>query len=274
MAISQVVILLVTGLGVGFAGGLLGLGGAFIMTPVQYAVYTSMSYPPELAIKMAFGTSLLVILPTAASGTWRHSRAGEVFWKAAIIMGGVGLVSAFAGATLSTHLPGAALKTAFGGVVIASGLRMLTARLPEADEKPRNNPWLWAAWAVLIGLVSGILGVGGGVVAIPVMMLALKFRMHNAVATSLAMIIFTSIGGVAGYIVNGLGAADLPAYSLGYIHLPTWLLLTVTSVGMAQIGALTAHRLPAKQLRYIFLTVLLYLGLRMLGLFDWLGLPL
>ena len=95
--------------------------------------------------------------------------------------------------------------------------------------------------------------------------------MHSAVATSLAMMIFTSIGGVIGYIVNGLGVPNLPAYSIGYVNLPAWFLLAVTGVGMAQVGAITAHKLPAKQLRYIFIAVMFYMGLKMLGLFDWLG---
>jgi len=271
MTIHHIVILLVTGIGVGFAGGLLGLGGAFIMTPVQYMIFTDMGIPTDIAIKLAFGTNLLVVLPTAISGAWRHSQKGAVWWKAAIIMGSCGIVVSFGGATLATHLPGAALKIAFGAVIFAGGIRMLTARLPHIEEEPKNNPWLWAAWAIPIGMITGILGIGGGVLAVPVMALALKFKMHNAVATSLAIMIFTSIGGVIGYIINGLGVPNLPAYSIGYVNLLSWFLLAVTSVGMAQVGVIMAHRLPAKQLRYIFIAVMLYMGLRMLGVFDWLG---
>jgi uncharacterized membrane protein YfcA len=64
---AHILILLATGIGAGFAGGLLGLSGAFIMTPVQYLVFTDMGLPTDLAVKLAFGTSLLVILPLAAS---------------------------------------------------------------------------------------------------------------------------------------------------------------------------------------------------------------
>ena len=273
MTVTHIIILLATGIGAGFAGGLLGIGGGFIMAPVQYMIFTDMGIPTDTAIKLAFGTNLLVILPMAASGSWRHSKRGAVRWKAAIIMGGCGLIAAFGGATLATHLPGAALKIAFGAVILTGGIRMLTTRLPQVEEEPRNNPWLWAAWAIPIGMVTGILGVGGGVVAVPVMVLALKFKMHNAVATSLAMMIFTSIGGVIGYIVNGLSVPNLPAYSIGYVNLLSWLLLVVTSVGMAQVGAITAHKLPARQLRYIFIALMFYVGLKMLGVFDWLDLP-
>ena len=151
---------------------------------------------------------------------------------------------------------------------------MLTARPPKVELEPRDNLWLFVAWSVPIGLLTGILGIGGGIMAVPVMVMALKFKMHTAVATSLAMMLFTSIGGIIGYIVNGIGVPDLPPYSIGYVNLPSWLLLAVSSIGMAQIGAITAHRLPARKLRYIFVILMFYLGFRMLGVFDWLGWPL
>ena len=276
MTIAHIIILLATGIGVGFAGGLLGVGGAFIMTPVQYMLFTGMGIPTDIAIKLAFGTSLLVVLPIAASGTWRHSKKGAVRWKAAIVIGGCGLICAFGGATLATHLPGAGLKIAFGAIILLSGIRMLTARPPQIEQEPRDNPWLWAAWAIPIGIISGIFGIGGGVLMVPVMVLALRFKMHNAIATSLAVMLFTSTGGVIGYIINGLGVPQLQdlAYTIGYVNLTSWFLLAVTSVGMAQVGAITAHKLPAKQLSYIFIAVMFYMGLKMLGVFDWLGWPI
>lgn len=274
MTTAHILILLATGVGVGFAGGLLGLGGAFIMTPVQYAIFTNMGLATDPAIKLAFGTSLLVVLFLAASGAWQHNLKGVVRWKAAIIMGVCGSVAAFGGATLATHLPGAGLKTAFGVIVLLSALRMLTAPLPDPEASPRQKPWLLVVWALPIGFVSGILGIGGGILIIPVMVVALRFKMHEAVGTSLAIMLFTSAGGVIGYLTNGLGVAGLPDHAIGYTYLPAWGLLALASVGMAQLGAITAHRLPARWLKYIFIAVMLYMGLKMLGLFDWLGWPL
>ena len=63
MTMAHIIILLTTGIGVGFASGLLGVGGGFIMTPVQYIIYTDMGFSTDIAIKLAFGTNLLVILP-------------------------------------------------------------------------------------------------------------------------------------------------------------------------------------------------------------------
>ena len=69
--------LLITGLGV---------GGCFIMIPVQYWLYMGMGVPLNIAIKVAFGTNLLVVLPTAASGVYGHTKKGAVWWKAGIVM--------------------------------------------------------------------------------------------------------------------------------------------------------------------------------------------
>ena len=273
MTIVHIIILLGTGVGVGFVSGLLGLGGGFIMAPVQYMLFTNMGMSTDIAIKMAFGTSLMVILPTVASGAWRHNKKGAVRWKAAIIMGSCGFIAAYGAAAIAANLPGTILKIAFSVVVLASGTRMLISRPLKSEQEPKDNPWLLGAWAIPIGLITGLTGLGGGPVSVPIMVLALKFKMHNAIATSLAMIIFTSTGGVIGYIINGLGVPNLPAYSIGYINLPAWFLLAITSIGMAQVGAMVAHRLPAKQLRWIFIAVMFYVGLRMLGVFDWLGWP-
>ena len=274
MTIAHVLILLVAGIGVGFAVGLLGIGAAFIMTPVQYVVYTAMGLPGDTAIKLAFGTSLLVMLPTVASGAWRHNQRGLVWWRAAFVLGGCASIAAFGGATIAAHLPGTVLRITFGAVTILIAIRMLVARLPEVDLEPRSNYWLLIPWAIPVGVLSGIIGVGGGGIMVPILMLVLRLGVHRAVATSVAAIIFTSLGGVVGYIVNGLDVPNLPAYSIGYVHLPTWFLLAVSGFGMAQVGAITARRLPARQLRYIFLVVMFYVGLKMLGLFDWLGWPI
>jgi len=274
MSPEHIIILLVTGTVAGFAGGLLGLGGAFIMTPVQFIVYSAMGLPDDLAIKTAFGTSLLVVLPTAISGAWRHHRNKAVWWRAGVIMGLSSMLAALGGATLAAHISGTALKIAFGIVILLIAIRMITAREPKYKIQAVSKPWLWVAWAIPLGFVSGIFGIGGGIIMIPVLVLALRFEMHYAIGTSLAVMMFTSVGGVIGYIFNGIGVVDRLSYSLGYVNIPSWLLLVVPAAIMAQVGAATAHKLPRKLLIYIFTVLLIYMGLRLAGVFEWLDWPL
>jgi uncharacterized membrane protein YfcA len=271
ITLADIFILIGAGVIAGFAGGMLGLGGAFIMTPLQVIVYTNMGLSPDIAVKTAFGTSLLVVLSSALSGSWRHNREGAVKWRVALVMGCCGLFFGLIGATLASYLPGSALKIAFGAIAIASAARMLWHTRQQEGAEFVNKPWVWALWAIPIGFLSGILGVGGGILMVPVMVLVLKLSIQEAAANSLAVMIITSIGGIIGYIVNGIGVAGRLPYSLGYIDGPSWLMLAIPAALMAQLGALATHHLSRKWLTLVFVVVVLFNGLDMIGLFRWLG---
>jgi len=274
MEYIQIIALLATGVAVGFASGLLGVGGCFIMVPVQFWVLKTIGVDPTIAIRIAFGTNLLVVLPTAISGARTHNKKGAVIWKAAIAFGISGLIGAFTGGFIASLLPGKILTTGFGIVVILGAVRMLTAKPPQITDEPSDNVAAFIFWGIPLGIVSGIVGIGGGVIMIPIMLYALKFKMHQAVGTSTALMIFTALGGILSYIINGWGVSGLPPYSTGYVNWLQWILLAGCSVPMAIVGAKTAHLLPAKQLKYIFIAVMLYIGLKMAGVFTMLHLPL
>jgi uncharacterized membrane protein YfcA len=262
---------LAAGAGAGFASALLGVGGGFVMVPVNYWVILAMGVSPDIAIKIAIGTSLLVILPTAISGAWRHNKKKAIRWRTALTLGSCALAGAVVGATVAAHLPGEILEIGFGGLVLAVALWMglgLMPKLRREDEEPRENFRLVAVCGFPIGMVSGLTGLGGGALIVPMLVLALNFPMHIAVGTSVASIIFASLGGIVGYIVNGLEAPGLLPYSIGYVNLPIWLCLAATSIPLAQLGARATHTLPAKQLRYIFIAFMIYAGLRMIGVFQ------
>lgn len=240
------------------------------MVPVSYWIILSMGISPDIAIRIAFGTSLLVILPTAISGTWRHNKKKAIRWKTALVLGPCALVGAVVGATLAAHIPGKILEIGFGGLVLAVALWMglgLMPKLRRNAEEPRENFGLVAACGFPVGMVTGLTGLGGGALIVPMLVLALNFPMHIAVGTSVASIIFASLGGIVGYIVNGLGVSGLLPHSIGYVNLPIWLCLAATSIPLAQLGARAAHALPAKQLRYVFIAFMGYIGLRMVGVF-------
>lgn len=271
---TQIIALLITGVGVGFASGLLGIGGCFIMVPIQFWALTSIGVDPTIAIRIAFGTNLAVVLPTAISGAIGHSRKKAVLWKAGIVLGLAGLVGSVVGGYFAAHIPGNILKIGFGLAILAGGIRMLTAKPPKVEKEPIDNVFVYILWGFPLGIVSGIIGIGGGVLMVPVMVLAMRFKMHQSVGTSTALMIFTSIGGILSYTVNGLNVSGLPPYSVGYVNILQWILLAGTSVPMAQAGVRVAHKLPAKQLKYVFIAVMIYMGLKMIGVFAWLHLPI
>jgi uncharacterized membrane protein YfcA len=271
MAGSLIIILLITGLAIGFLSGLLGIGGGIIMTPVQYWLYTAHGMSSDIAIKLAFATSLAVILPTAASGVWQHQKRGCINWKAAVFMGIFTAAGSFIGATLTSHISGSVLKIGFGILALLVAVRMVTVKIQDIDRPIRQNHWLWFGLAFPLGIITGILGLGGGILVIPVLVLVLRFRMRNAVGTSLAMLLFTSLGGIIGYIVNGLNVSGLPAHTIGYIYWPAWLALAATSIILAQLGAIAAHKIHGRYLNYILVVLLFYISLDMLGVIGWVG---
>lgn len=272
---TALIVLALTGIAVGFGQGLFGVGGSFIMVPVMFWLFTALGIAPDDAIKLAFGSSLLVVFPTAISGALAHTRNGAVWWKAGIILGVCGTIGALTGSTITSRFLSAELLKPIFGLVIGLGtLQMITGRLPEVDENPEERPLIWACLGFSVGVFSGLLGIGGGLILVPVLVMGLKFKLHRAVGTSLAMIVFTSFGGALGYLLNGPSVPNLPPFSLGYVNLFAGACLAVTSIPVAQIGARTAHRLPAAQLRYLFSVVMFYIALRMIGVFEWLGLPL
>jgi len=240
------------------------------MVPIMYWIITAMGIPSTIAIRVAFGTSLLVILPTAISGTWMHNKKKVIYWRATLILGSCGLIGALVGSTLATHLNSEVLEKIFGGLLLAVALWMglgTILALAGKEGKLKDGLLPLAVCGFPIGIITGLMGLGGGVFMVPALVLALNFPMHIAIGTSMATIIFTSLGGVIGYMVNGIGVPGLLPYSIGYVNLPIWLCLAATSIPLAQLGARGAHALPAKQLKYIFIAIVVYVGLRMLGVF-------
>ncbi len=272
-----VLVLLATGLAVGFSCGLLGIGGGFLMVPVQIWVLTSTGIDPTLATRIAFGTSLAVVLPTALSGCRGHSCRGVVLWRPGIIMGLSGLLGALLGGSIAAHAPGDLLRMAFGFVVFLGALRMLFAKdlQPKAgpsQEKSRDHLLQYVLWGLAVGVISGLTGIGGGVILVPAMVIAMGFGMYQAIGTSSVTIAFNAVGGVIAYIINGWGVAGLPDYSLGYIDLLQFVLLAGVSIFTASWGVKVAHRLPAEKLKYIFVVLMVYIGLKMIGVLGMVGL--
>jgi hypothetical protein len=255
--------LLFTGVVAGFASGMIGVGGCFIMVPVQYWLLVADGLDSSLAIRVAFGTGLAVTLPTVTSSALGHHRRGAVDWYAAIPMGTAAVFGALSGGVIAAGFSGELLKTLFSVLVILMAVRMVW------DVTDTNYPCRKSLPAFLIigfciGVLTSLAGVGGGVVLIPVLIMALHYPVHTAVGTSSACLIFSSAGAVISYISQGLGVSGLPFFSIGYIDLIQWALLVGTTIPLSIIGVRYAHRCPACTLRYVFFGVMISVGVLML----------
>lgn len=265
MEIILICVLIGAGLLAGFMSGLIGLGGGFIFAPVMYFVLQASGVPPETAILVAFGTSLAVALPTVLTSAYTHSRKGNVCWHDAMMIGLAGMATGFLGGTVATYLPVQILTFLFGLMLIIGAVRMITT-LPSGENQQLSKP-ANAAIGGVAGFMSGLLGVGGGTIIVPLLTIFGKYQMVRAAATSVAAIVFITLGGILAYLLNGVSAgvnlSEFGFYLVGYIDLFMGAILIVTAVPMAYIGVRFVSHVPEKFLRWIFVVLMIIIALDM-----------
>mgnify|MGYP006286968141 CR=1 FL=1 len=265
MALDPLLLIELIGLGVmsGFLAGLLGIGGGMVMVPFLTLIMSSRGAAPDLAVKMAIATSMATIVFTSVASVRAHHRKGAVRWDIVRSLApGIVLGSAISSLGLFALLKGSYLAVFFGLFVGFSATQMFLDKKPKPSRQMPQAGGQWLAGG-LIGLLSGLVGAGGGFISVPFMAWC-NVAMHNAVATSAALGFPIALANAAGYIVSGMTAQDLPVGSFGYIWLPALAVIAGCSVFMAPIGARLAHRLPVKQLKRIFAGVLYLLAAYML----------
>jgi len=267
---------LVVGGVAGFLSGLLGIGGGTVLVPFLYLLLSrpdliGVSVDPALHATLAHATSLAVIMPTALSGFLAYRRKGLVDGVAILPLGISAALAALVGAQVAVFLPSDLLKMAFGCMMVWIGWRLYRGRRAEQPvSEGRMRPW--AAWAGggVVGFLSAILGIGGGVLAVPILLRWARLDLHRVTAASIGIVGFAAPAGILSYMWAGRGIEGLPPASLGFVSIPLALALIPGAVLMAPLGARLNQRLPVHTLRLVFATFLLTMGVRLL----WVYLPI
>lgn len=273
-------LLLLMGVGgvAGLASGLLGIGGGIVMVPFLYllmvqAGWSGLEVLPEHHAQVAHATSLAVIFPTALSGLRAYHRQGLLDRAVILPLGFAAGAAAVGGAWIAVALPTALLKGLFGLFLLVMGVRLLAGRegvgaasaLAGAGRPLRPGAAL--AGGALIGLLSALLGVGGGIVAIPILLRWARMDLHRVTAASIGIVVFAGAAGAAGYVWSGWGVEGLPAGSLGMVSVPAAAALIPGAVLMAPVGARLNRRLPVATLRRIFAALMLAVGGRLVWVY-------
>ncbi len=252
VALPAVFLDLLLGFAIGLSLGLLGGGGSILTVP---ALVYLVGQSPQAAVS----TSLAIVGANSAVGAWFHRQAGtskrSTFnWKVALIFGGAGMLFAYLAAGLSKHLSPALLMVLFALLMLVIGGLMLfqkrkdTSEASETAQPEHHNLWLTLASGAGVGLLTGILGVGGGFLIVPALVMLVGLPMYQAVGTSLAIIAANSLAGLLGHLG---GQFDI------------W--VTVFFVAAGIVGTFTgsklAHRLPAQRLRQLFAIFVIILAI-------------
>ncbi len=267
MTASLVVELLALGLAAGFLAGLLGIGGGMLLVPFLTFILGQRGVPPGLAVKMAIATSMATIMFTSLSSVRAHHRRGAVRWE--LVRGlapGILLGGLLAGAGLFALLKGAWLALVFAAFVSFSGWQMLRNKRPAPSRQMPGTAGQLGAGAG-IGLLSGLVGAGGGFVSVPFMVWC-NVPVHFAVATSAALGFPIAVANTLGYVIGGWGLGPALPGAMGYLYLPALGVIALASVTMAPLGARAAHAMNVAQLKKAFASLLFLLA----GYMLWKGL--
>jgi len=237
----------------GFLAGLLGIGGGGIVVPVLYEAFALIGVDPAIRMHLTIGTSLAVMVPTAARSFYIHKERGTV--DMALVkrltpwtIAGVGI-----GTLIASAVQGTILKVIWVTAAVFMLTRLLLGRddWRLGDEIPRHpGPGIYAA---CIGALGTVMSIGGG--AFFAMLMTLYGRsLHQAVATSAAFGPVIAFPGMLGFMWAGWGRAGLPPGSIGFVSLLGAALIVPTSVLAAPWGARLTHRLHKRTLELLLAT--------------------
>lgn len=262
MDISLIIAFLVLGAATGFAAGLLGIGGGMLLVPFITFLMVTKEFPSELIVHMAIATSLATIMFTSISSVRAHHKRGAVSWNIVKLLTPGILIGSWIGPWIGKQLSAAGLALFFAVFVAFSATQMLLDKKPKPSRELPKTPGMLGAGGI-IGMLAGLVGAGGGFISVPFMTWC-NVKIHNAVATSAALGFPIALAGTLSNIYYGMSIPGLPAGSLGFIYLPALLVISITSVMTAPLGARTAHNLPVKSLKRVFAFVLYTLAAYML----------
>jgi uncharacterized membrane protein YfcA len=245
---------------IGTVASMVGVGGGVFIVPLLTLLY-------EFSPSEAVGTSLATIIFTSLASTANYSRQKRIYYKTGLILALTTVPGAFLGAYLTSIIEERLLGLIFGLFIFFIALRMIfklsfsrtkqshTEKSGHSESslfESRTKILLGVALSFFGGLSSGLLGIGGGSLLVPIMVLAMKMPMHITVATSMFTMIFTSTSGVVQHFRQG---------NISFMYV---ILLVLGTIFGAQLGAYTSKKISGGNLRTIFGIVLVIVSIRMI----------
>ncbi|MEF2554029.1 sulfite exporter TauE/SafE family protein [Aurantimonas sp. A2-1-M11] len=245
----------------GFLAGLFGIGGGAIFVPVLYQTFEELGVSHAVSMHLAIGSSLAIIVPTSIRSLISHWRRGVVDWRllrewiVAIPLG------AITGALVAAAASSGELRGIFAALALLLGLKLVFGKVPVTFGRQLPGFAGRSVAGFLIGLLSSLMGIGGGVLNNTFMTLYNR-PMIEAVATSAGVGVLISVPGLVSYAIGGWGDPLLPPYSIGFVSLAAVLLIAPASILAVPLGAALAHRLTRRQLELGFGGFLLIVAAR------------
>jgi uncharacterized protein len=226
---------------IGLSLGLLGGGGSILTVPI-------LVYAFNIDPKTSIALSLAIVGITSLIGTITHFRAGNVELKTVAVFAPLAMIGTFTGAKLSVFFSGEAQLVLFGIIMLLASVFMLKES-KYSKTKEKANPLFLGFQGFIVGIITGIIGIGGGFLIVPALVILAQVPMKQAVGTSLFVIFLNSISGFIGY----LGMVTIDWFFLGKFIL-------ATGFGII-LGTYLVKYIPPAKLKKIFAIFLIFMGI-------------
>ena len=247
---------------IGLISSLLGVSGGFLLVPALYYFYLSKNISPEIAIKMAIGTSLFIIFINSLFSLYFHKKKLDI--KSSLLIGIFGVLGSIIGGYLTiTLFPEYLIKKIFAFFLIALSIYMLKKKDIYANgniEDIRDKlPFL----GFITGLISSMLGIGGGILIIPSLNIVLNIPIKRAIKISIGVISIISFSGALVYLSYPLKEID-SLYNIGYVSLLTTFIVLPPCIIFSKVGNYLANKINTKYLKILLAIVIFIGGIKMI----------
>ena len=253
------ILLCILGMCVGLVSGLLGIGGGILIVPVVKYYVECIGVSPALSMHVAVSTSLAVIIFTSSSASIVYAKQNRLSWPLFVrFLPGI-VIGVLLGTQIAKHLHGEFYSKSFAILLIILAGKVLFANKP--SQHPHSNLFI-VFFAIISGILSSIFGIGGGIIMTP-FFLYLGLDMLTAIGTSTLLIIPIAVISTLVFGLSKSPAHALPSMT-GFIYWPAVAYIALGSVIFVPIGAKIATTLAPRYLKYIYVSVLILIAIKML----------
>jgi uncharacterized membrane protein YfcA len=271
-------IYLLLGILVGLNAGFIGGGGGFFTMPVLIYTFSLLGYHEDVLAHTAVGTSLFVIMFTAASGSIVHIKRRTVYLKLLLMMAIFGAAGAWSGGTLSAHIRGEVFIK-----ILAVALIIISIILYRGEKKYKPNGEglhskksntrlrgslkdlvLSGILGFLAGFASAFFGIGGSIVMLPASLLFLRFSLIEAISHATCLMTVSALVGVLAQGYYGLGKSDLIPYSIGYVNYAAGITMAVSGIFASRWAAKKVHLINHQKFMKVILVLLFFAAIGLL----------
>jgi len=261
MDIFHLLAFLGVGILAGLIGGLLGLSGGVVTVPALVFIFPAIGIPDNEVTHMAIGTSLAAMVFNGIVSTWSHHRRQGVVWDLFLSIVPWITIGALFGGIVANFISDVVLENVFGFFICFLGMYLfLPPRKKKELREFNKHSIFWCGTG--IGSLAGVLGIGGGVFTVP-LLIHFNYPEKRAIGTSAAISLVVTIVTALTYLYFGMKTVKTPG-TWGFIYLPAFVLIGLSAMFLAPLGAKLAHTINGLLLRRIFAGVLIIIGILMI----------